>query len=442
MTDLSESQARKALPALGARWDDACARVALRRIFDAAIVSADPYQAVAGCLPSKPKGRCVVIGAGKASVRMAAAVEDAWPDVDVSGVVVTRGDAPAKIGRIDVLQAAHPVPDERSEEAGRRIMAAVGGLTRDDLVLALMSGGGSALMVAPADPMTLNDKQAVNRALLASGATIQEMNVVRKGLSAIKGGRLAAAAQPARIVTLVISDVPGDDPAAVASGPTLPDNGRREDVLRILHRYGVSLPETAKHALSRYVAKVSPEVGHADVHLIATPSIALTAAARAARQMGLTPLVLGDAIEGEACEVGTVLAGIAKSIRSHGTPVRAPAVLLSGGETTVSITNAQAGRGGRNTELLLGLAINLASTSDVWALAGDSDGIDGTEDAAGGIVSPDTLERARLAGLDPAAFLEQHDSYSFFQALGDLVLTGPTLTNVNDIRAVLIGGAR
>jgi hydroxypyruvate reductase len=410
----------------------------LRDIFDAAVASAEPGAAVLRNLPDKPKGRCVVVGAGKASVAMATALDAAWSDVDLSGVVVTRHGQGAPAGRIEVLEAAHPTPDAMSEEAGRRILAAVKGLGPDDLVIALMSGGGSALMVLPADGMTLADKQAVNKSLLMSGANIAEMNAVRKRLSGIKGGRLALAARPARVVTLAISDIPGDDPAAIASGPTVADSSTLAQVREIIARYGIDLPPAAAAVLAANPETPSSLPPQNIVRVIAAPSLALKAAAQTAIKAGLTPLILGDALEGESRELGIVMAGIARSSRLNGVPVKAPAVLLSGGETTVTIGKGQSGRGGRNTEFLLAFAIAMASDSDVFALAGDSDGIDGTEDAAGAIVTPDTLARARAASIDPRACLAGHDSYSCFVAIGDLVRTGPTGTNVNDIRAVLI----
>lgn len=417
-------------------WTDARARASLRRIFDAAVASAAPGPAVARHLPPKPKGRCIVVGAGKASAAMAAGLDAAWPDVDITGVVVTRYGYAVPAGRIEILQAAHPVPDDNSVIAARRMLEAVSGLTRDDLVIALVSGGGSALMVAPAGEMTLADKQRVNQALLASGATITEMNVVRKHLSAIKGGRLAAAAQPASVVTLVISDIPGDDVAAIASGPTLPDSSTRDDAIEIVQRYALQLPEAAWAVLKD--ERIRPANVKTDVRIVAAPWMALDAAARVAREEGLTPLILGDALEGEAREAGIVMSGIARSVAKLGHPVAAPAVLLSGGETTVSIGKEPCGRGGRNTEFLLGMTVALAGADNIWAIAGDSDGIDGTEDAAGALIGPDTLQRARAAGLDPRRLLVAHDSYRLFERIGDLVRTGPTLTNVNDIRAVLI----
>ena len=423
---------------MGTTWTDHKARSVLRQMFDAAVASADPGPAVLRHLPEKPKGRCIVIGAGKASAAMAAALDAAWPDVDLSGVVVTRYGHAVPAGRIRILEASHPVPDAMSETAARLILDAVSGLRPDDLVIALISGGGSALMTLPANGMALADKQAVNRALLASGATITEMNAVRKHLSAIKGGRLAAATRPARLVTLVISDVPGDDPAAIASGPTVADASTLADVREILSRYRIDLPPAARAVLEAGAETPKPGELESDVRIVAAPALALAAAAETARRAGVTPLILGDAIEGESREAGTVMAGIARSVQSHGLPIRAPAALLSGGETTVTIGQGPAGRGGRNTEFLLGFALATAGTPGVWAVAGDSDGIDGTEDAAGAIVAPDTLPRGRAAGLDARRHLSAHDSYTYFDQIGDLVRTGPTLTNVNDIRAILI----
>lgn len=430
------------LLATPAEWTDLRARAVLRRIFDAAIASADPRITITAALPAKPIGRCVVVGAGKAAAAMAAGLDAAWSDVDLSGVVVTRHGHSVPAGRIEVLEASHPVPDQRSEAAALRMLRAVEGLTADDLVIALMSGGGSALMTRPAPPMTLADKQVVNRKLLASGATIAEMNVVRKHLSAIKGGRLALAARPARLTTLVISDIPGDDPAAIASGPTLPDISTKAEAREIVSRFAIDLPETARLVLEQADETPKADEIDADVRLLAAPFLALDAAADLARAEGLAPIILGDAIEGEARELGTVMAGIARSVATRGHPGSAPAVLLSGGETTVSIGRGPAGRGGRNTEFLLGLAVALSGAPGIWAIAGDSDGIDGTEDAAGALIAPDTLRRAAEKRLHARALLADHDSYTFFERLGDLVRTGPTLTNVNDIRAVLIAGGK
>ena len=419
-------------------WNDERVRAALRRIFDAAVKSADPAAAVRRHLPDKPRGRCVVVGAGKGAAVMAATVDAAWPDVDVSGVVVTRYGHAVPAGRIKVLQAAHPVPDEASVQASTRILQAVQGLGPDDLVVALISGGGSSLLTLPGPGMTLADKQALNRILLASGATINEMNVLRRQLSAIKGGRLAQATLPARLCTLIISDVPGDDPAAIASGPTIADPATREEARAIVARYRMELPAAAQAILATPMTPAAPHP-RAEVKIIAAPMMVLKVAADEARTLGLTPLILGDALEGEAAQMGTVLAGIGRATALYGQPLAAPAVLLSGGEATVTIGPDGAGKGGRNTESLLAMALALAGQKGVWALAADSDGIDGTEDAAGAIITPDTLTRARDRQLDPRTFLRAHDSYSFFAALDDLVMTGPTGTNVNDIRVTLVG---
>ncbi|MDP9758750.1 glycerate kinase [Rhizobium rhizogenes] len=420
-------------------WNDLRAKDALNRIFMAAVASADPAKVLQHHLPYPPKGRCVVVGAGKASAAMAAALDKAWADVNLSGIVVTRYGHAVPAGRIEIIEASHPVPDDMSAEAARRILAAVEGLTADDMVIALISGGGSALMVAPAEGMTLADKMAVNRALLASGATISEMNAVRKHLSRIKGGRLALAAKPARVVSLLISDVPGDDPSEIASGPTVADPSDINNVREIVSRYALDLPENVRKVLEK--GEETPKTGdiEEDIRLIATPSLALQAAADEAVRLGLTPLILGDSLEGESKDVGAVMAGIALSASRKGLPVKGPAVLLSGGETTVTIGKGLAGKGGRNTEFLLSLALTLKGADGIWAIAGDSDGIDGVEDAAGALVTPDTLARMRNAGADPRQSLVGHDSYTAFKAVGDLVVTGPTLTNVNDIRAILIG---
>jgi glycerate 2-kinase len=421
-------------------WDDARARSALRSLFDAAVAAADPRKELAAHLPSKPRGRCVVVGCGKSAAVMTAALEDAWPEMALEGTVVTRYGHSAPTRRIEVIEASHPVPDANSERGAQRLLQRVYGLGPDDLVLALISGGGSALCAAPAPGLTLEDKQAINRALLASGANISEMNCVRKHLSAIKGGRLAAAARPARVVTLAISDVPGDDPAVIASGPTVPDATTFADARAIIARYGIepSPAVTARLAQADDETPKSGELPNAEFHLIATPMMALNRMAETARGIGLAPLVLGDALEGEAREMGIVMAGIARSIRTHGQPLRPPAVILSGGETTVTLGRGPAGHGGRNTEFLLGLAAALAGAADIWAIAGDTDGIDGMDDVTGAIVTPDTLSRARARNLDPRAMLAGHDSHTLFDTIGDAIRTGPTLTNVNDVRAILI----
>ncbi len=418
-------------------WNDNSARRVLRGLFDAAVLAADPASVLAAHLPAKPTGRCVVVGVGKSAATMAAALEAAWPDVPMQGTVVTRYGHAVPTRHITVLEAAHPVPDAASEAGARALMAAVTGLGAEDLVLALVSGGGSALAALPGPGLTLADKQAVNAALLASGAPIGAMNAVRKHLSAIKAGRLAAAAAPARVVTLVISDVPGDDPAVIASGPTVPGAPSREAVRAAVAQYALALPPAAA-ALLASEANLPPPTLPVDVRMVATPAMALAAAAASVRRSGATPLILGDALEGEARELGIVMAGIARSVRAHGHPLPAPCVLLSGGEATVTLRGGEAGRGGRNTEFLLGLALALGSAPGIWAIAGDTDGIDGTEDAAGAIVTPSTLSRALQAGIDPVRCLQAHDSYTLFDAVGDLVRTGPTLTNVNDLRAILV----
>ena len=421
-------------------WDDARARHALRTMFDVAIAAADPRSVLSAHLPDKPGGRCIVVGAGKSAALMAAALEDAWPDVPLEGTVVTRYGHAVPTRRIEVIESSHPVPDANSERGARRLLEQVRGLRADDLVVALISGGASALCAAPAQGLTLADKQAVNRALLACGANISEMNCVRKHLSAIKGGRLAAAAAPARVLTLAISDVPGDDPAVIGSGPTVPDPTTFAAARTILTRYQIE-PSPAVAARLAQVDDETPKPGSlpgAEFRLIAAPMLALRHAARTARDLGLAPVILGDALEGEAREMGLVMAGIARSVRAHGEPAAAPAVLLSGGETTVTIGRGPAGHGGRNTEFLLGFAVALAGAPGIWAVAGDTDGIDGMDDVAGALLAPDTLARVRAKGLDPRAMLNGHDSHSLFDAAGDLIRTGPTLTNVNDFRAILI----
>jgi hydroxypyruvate reductase len=421
-------------------WDDARARAELRALFDAAVAAADPRKVLASHLPPRPEGRCIVVGCGKSAAVMAAALEDAWSDVPLQGTVVTRYGHTVPTRHIEVIEASHPVPDANSERGARRLLERVRGLGPDDLVLALISGGGSALCAAPAEGLTLADKQAINRALLACGANISEMNCVRKHLSAIKGGRLAAAARPARVVTLAISDVPGDDPAVIASGPTVPDPTTFADARAIVARYGIkpSAAVTARLEQATHETPKPADLPNSEFRLIATPMMALSRMAEVARGRGLTPIVLGDALEGEAREMGVVLAGIARSIRSHGQPLEPPAVVLSGGETTVTLGREPAGHGGRNTEFLLSLAVALGGAAGIWAIAGDTDGLDGMDDIAGAILTPDTLARAHAKGLDPRAMLAGHDGHALFDAIGDAIRTGPTLTNVNDVRAILI----
>jgi len=413
----------------------------LRQMFEAAIAAAQPARCVPPYLPEPPAGRLIVIGAGKASAAMAQAVEAHWPG-ELSGLVVTRYGYAAPCQRIEIVEAAHPVPDAAGLDAARRIFDRVRGLSADDFVLCLISGGGSALLPLPGAGLTLADKQAVNRTLLQSGATISEINCVRRHLSAIKGGRLAAACHPARVVTLLISDVPGDKPLDIASGPTVPDPTTCADALAILDRYGIAAPATARGLLQSGAGETikpgDPSLASIETHLIATPQMALEAAAEVARQAGLATYILGDSIEGEARDVGTVMAGIARQVALRGQPFPPPCVLLSGGETTVTVRGH--GRGGRNVEFLLALGIALNGQPGIHALAGDTDGVDGQEEIAGAYLAPDTLARAWTQGIKPRDRLADNDGHGFFQALGDAVITGPTLTNVNDFRAILVTG--
>jgi len=370
---------------------------------------------------------------------MARAVEDRWKG-PLSGLVVTRYGHAVACRRIEVLEAAHPVPDAAGLSAAQRTLDLVRGLTPDDLVLCLISGGGSALLPLPADGITLGDKQEVNRALLCSGATIGEMNCVRRHLSAIKGGRLAVACHPARVLALLISDVPGDDPVDIASGPTVADPTTCDDALAILRRYAIDAPAPVIGLLEsgrgESIKPGDPRLAQATTRVIATPYLALAAAARVARRAGIRAHILSDAIEGEAREVGAAMAKTALDVASRGQPFTPPCVLLSGGETTVTVRGA--GRGGRNVEFLLALGIALDGHPGIYALAGDTDGVDGQEEIAGGYLAPDTLARARALGIRPAERLADNDGHGFFAALGDSVVTGPTRTNVNDFRAVLI----
>lgn len=407
-------------------------------MFDAAVAAADPVHRVAGFLPPRPPGRVVVVGAGKASARMAQAVEQSW-EGPLSGLVVTRYGHAAPCAQVQIAQAAHPVPDTASERAAHRILDLVSGLGTDDLVLALISGGGSALLTLPAPGITLADKQGINTALLRSGAPIGTINLVRKHLSAIKGGRLAAAAFPAATVGLLISDVPGDDPALIASGPTVAEASTPAQALAALAAYGVPVPPAVRAHLESTPGCPGPEdprMARVTNHVIATPQQSLQAAATVAHQAGITPVILSDSLEGEAHQVGIMLASIARQVRRHDQPAPAPCVLLSGGETTVTVRGT--GRGGRNVELLLSLALALRGAPHIYALACDTDGIDGAEEVAGALVGPDTLCRAEQLGMTATAALASNDAHSFFAALGDQVITGPTLTNVNDFRAVLI----
>lgn len=424
----------------------------LRQLFDAALAAADPLQVVPPHLPKPedlpPGGRLVVVGAGKAAAAMARAVENHWPrEAPLTGLVVTRyghGLPPGPNGaRIEVVEASHPVPDAAGQAAALRMLQSVQGLSEKDTVLALISGGGSALLAAPAPGVSLEEKRALTKALLLCGADIGEINCVRKHLSAIKGGRLAAAAWPAKVITLAISDVAGDDAAVIASGPTVPDPSTREEALAILARYRIELPPAVAAHLAQPEAETpkpgDPRLARCDYRLIATAQQSLEAAAAVARAAGVTPLILGDALEGESREVAKVMAGLAVACQRHGTPLQPPCVLLSGGETTVTVApGAALGRGGRNSEFLLALAVALNGRADIHALAVDTDGIDGSEDNAGALIGPDTLARAGAVGLNARAYLEGHDAYGFFAGLGDLLVTGPTRTNVNDFRVLLV----
>jgi glycerate 2-kinase len=412
----------------------------LREMFAAAVAAAAPRRVLAAHLPPQPGGRVLVLGAGKASAAMAAAVERAWPRADLSGLVVTRYGHGAPCRRIAVVEASHPDPDAAGEDAARRILELARSAGPDDLVLFLASGGGSALLAAPADGLSLADKQAVNRALLRCGASIGEINTVRKHLSAVKGGRLALAAAPARMLTLAISDVPGDDPATIASGPTLADPTTCADALAVLERHGIAEPRAVIDHLRLAEAETpkpgDPRLALGGVRLIATPMTSLRAAAEVATAAGVDPLILGDAIEGEARDVAAAMAAQAHKIAACRGPESPPCVLISGGETTVTVRGR--GRGGRNAEYLLALALALGGVKGISAIACDTDGVDGSEDNAGAVIDERTLARAAAAGLDARARLDDNDAYGFFQGLGDLVVTGPTRTNVNDFRAILI----
>ena len=424
----------------------------LEALFRVAVARALPLQNTAAYLPSPPKGRTIVIGAGKAGGSMAHALEALWPpDAPLEGLVVTRyqHSPPRPEGlmqRIELVEAAHPVPDAAGLRAAQRILAMVQGLTKDDLVLCLVSGGGSSVLTLPADGLTLEDKQRINNALLSSGANISEMNCVRKHLSRIKGGRLAAACAPARVVTLTISDVPGDDPSIIASGPTVPDATTCAEALAILKRYRIDVPaavllQLVGGALETPKPDDAVFEGH-EVHLIATPQQSLEAAAASARAAGLNAYILSDEMEGESREVGKVHAALARGVALKGQPFIKPCVILSGGETTVTIRKlpegVAKGRGGRAGEFCMGLALALQGQPGVYALAADTDGIDGVEDNAGAFVTPDTLERARARSMKIDTYLDRNDAYGYFEALGDLLVTGPTHTNVNDFRVLLI----
>lgn len=412
----------------------------LRRAFACAIDAARPGLCVPGSLPPRPAGRTVVVGAGKAAAAMARAVESHW-DGELCGTVVTAHGHAVPCTRIEVLESAHPVPAEAGQRASLRLLERVGGLGPDDLVLCLLSGGGSALLPLPAHGLALDDKQAITRALLRSGATIREINTVRRHLSRIKGGRLGVACHPARLVTLAISDVPGDDPADVASGPTVGDPTTCADALAVLASHGITVPAAARTALERgaweSIKPGDPRLLGTEFRIVAAAQPALEAAARVAAEQGIRPVVLSDRLQGEARDIGREMAELARTVHEGSAAWRPPCLLLSGGETTVTVRGQ--GRGGRNAEFLLAFGIALGERAGVWALAGDTDGVDGLEPVAGAVWRPDTLPRAAARGLVPQQYLEENDAHTFFVALGDQVVTGPTLTNVNDFRAVLVG---
>ncbi|MCY1742582.1 glycerate kinase type-2 family protein [Ensifer sp. SL37] len=417
------------------------ARLFLTRLFEEAVRAADPYEAIKARLPEPPKGRTVVVGAGKAASQMAAAFEKLWHH-PFSGTVVARHGPVERCDHITVLQSAHPVPDKAGLVASDALLKAVSGLTSDDLVIALISGGGSALLPAPPAHLTLADEIAVNRALLASGAPISAMNVVRKHVSRIKGGRLAAAAFPARVVSLVVSDVPGDNPAFVASGPTVPDRSTAEEALEIVARYRMELPDAVMvHLRSEGAAAPTPDdprFARHECHVIASAAVSLEAAAAKAREFGIEARILSDAIEGEARDIGRMHAALAREVALKDRPFGKPVVLLSGGETTVTISGKDHGKGGRNSEFLLSLALDIDGVAGIDALAADTDGIDGSEDNAGAFANGQSIARMRAAGIDPRLHLTRHDAWSAFDVSGDLFVPGPTGTNVNDFRALLI----
>ncbi|RWO24052.1 glycerate kinase [Mesorhizobium sp.] len=411
----------------------------LAAIFNAAVAAADPQRTIRDHLPATPKGRTIVIGAGKGSAQMAAAFEKVW-DGPIEGLVVTRYGYGAACQRIEIIEAAHPVPDAAGLEASRRLLEKVQGLTADDLVVALISGGGSALLPAPAEGLSLADEIAVNEALLASGAPIAAMNTIRKHVSTIKGGRLAAAAYPAKLVSLVVSDIPGDNPALVASGPTVPDSGNRQEALASIAAYGMKLPAAVMAHINSPAADAprvdDPRFSRNEVHLIASAGVSLEAAAAEARRHGIEAAILSDSIEGEAREVGGVHAAIAREVATRNRPFPKPVLILSGGETTVTVRAK--GKGGRNTEFLLAFAIGISGMEGAHALAADTDGIDGSQDNAGAFADGSTVSRMRAAGVDAKAMLAGNNAWTAFNAVGDLFVPGPTGTNVNDLRAILI----
>lgn len=411
----------------------------LTSIFEAAVAAADPERTIREHLPKPPKGRTIVIGAGKGAAQMAAAFEKVW-EGPLEGLVVTRYGYSAPTQRIEVIEAAHPVPDKAGLDAAQRLLSQVEGLSADDLVVALVCGGGSALLPAPAGSLTLEDEIAVNEALLASGAPISVMNAIRKHVSAIKGGRLAARAHPARVVSLIVSDIPGDNPALVASGPTVPDAASRADALKAIEAYGIELPK----AVMAHLNSPEADAPHPDderfarneVKLIASAAVSLEAAAAEAKRQGIEAVILSDSIEGEAREVGSVLAAIAREIATRNRPFSKPVLLLSGGETTVTLRAK--GKGGRNSEFLLSFALGIDGFDGIHALAADTDGIDGSEDNAGAFCDGETVRRMRSAGIDARALLAANNAWTAFDAVDDLFVPGPTGTNVNDLRAILV----
>ena len=411
----------------------------LTSIYDAAVAAAQPELTIRTVLPEKPKGRVLVIGAGKGSAQMAAALEKAW-DGPLEGLIVTRYGYGCNCERIEVIEAAHPVPDAAGLEGSRRLLKMVEGLTADDLVIALISGGGSALLPSPAKGLTLADEIAVNEALLASGAPIAAMNTIRKHVSTIKGGRLAAAAHPARVVSLVVSDIPGDNPALVASGPTIPDAGSRADALAFVAAYGMKLPDAVMAHLNSPDADApdasDPRFAGNEVHVVASAGVSLEAAAAEARRHGVEAVILSDSIEGEARDVGSMHAAIAREVATRDRPFTKPVLILSGGETTVTLRAK--GKGGRNSEFLLSFAIGISGLDGISALAADTDGIDGSQDNAGAFADGSTVLRMRGAGVDAKAMLAGNNAWTAFNAVGDLFVPGPTGTNVNDLRAILV----
>lgn len=430
------------IDAMTATFNSEHATRLLTAMFEAAVASAQADVRVPLFLPKHPpKGRLIVIGAGKASAAMARAVETHWTG-ELSGVVVTRYGYEEPCARITILSAAHPVPDAAGHRAAQRILDCVSNLTPDDVVLCLISGGGSALLPLPAEGLTLEDKQRINRDLLHSGATIREMNCVRRHLSRIKGGRLAAACYPAQAINLLISDVPGDNPADIASGPTVADSTTCADALAIIDRYRIVIPDVIRTRLQEggleSVKPNDPRLSRVTTHMIATPHMALQAAADVSLSAGIATYIMGDAIEGEARDVGMTFAGITKQIAEHDAPFQRPCILLSGGETTVTVGEGCSGKGGRNVEFLLALGVALQGMPGVYALAADTDGVDGMEEIAGATLTPDTLQRAWAQEVSPREALANHDAHSFFGKLGQSLITGPTKTNVNDFRAILI----